>query len=535
MRSLPLADPGVPDLRSGRRFLAWIARNQAGSLAIATVFGVAWMGAQAVLPFALGRALDEGIAGEDRSKLWLWAGVLLVIGLVQAGSGLMRHRYAVANFLIAGSRIQQLIARQVVHLGAELPAAVSAGEVATATGTDMQRICRVLDMFARFVGAIVAFITVAALLLIASPALGAVVVIGVPVLVLAIGPLVRPLERRERAQREMLGQASAMAADTVSGLRVLRGFGGEDTFVRRFRRASGEVRVAATKTAALQSVLDALQVLLPGAFVVIVTWLGARFALQGRISPGELVAFYAYSAFLVIPLKTFTEFARKWAAATVSSGRVVSLLSHKRTITEPTDPAPFPAAFTAVAGTDPVKGSALADRLGRYTDGEVRLGDVPLQRLPLHEVRRRVLVSDKDPVLISGPLRDALDPPRLGRRLDLETVLDTASADDAIDGLEGGLDGDLTERGRSLSGGQRQRLALVRALLADPEILVMDEPTSAVDAHTEVHIAERLRGLRDGRATVVFTTSPLLLDRADTVILVDGDRVRAEGTHRELM
>ena len=553
MRSLPLADPGVPDLRSGRRFLLWVAREQAGTLAIATVFGVTWMGAQAVLPFALGRALDEGIAGEDRGKLWLWAGVLLAIGLVQAAAGLMRHRYAVANFLIAGARIQQLIARQVVHLGAELPAAVSIGDVATATGTDMQRICRLLDMFARFVGAIVAFLTVGVLLLVASPVLGAVVIVGVPVLVITIGPLVRPLERRERAQREMLGQASAMAADTVSGLRVLRGFGGEDAFVRRFRRASGEVREAAIKTAALQSVLDALQVLLPGAFVVAVTWLGARFALEGKITPGELVAFYAYSAFLVIPLKTFTEAARKWAAATVSASRVVALLRHGRSITEPTAPAPFPrsgslltdvasglvvrpARFTAVACTDPVQGSALADRLGRYTDdGDVRLGDVPLQRLGLREVRRRVLVSDKDPVLISGPLREALDPPRLGRRLDLDTVLDAASADDAIDGLEGGLDGVLTERGRSLSGGQRQRLALVRALLADPEILILDEPTSAVDAHTEVHIAERLRGLRGGRATVVFTTSPLLLDRADTVVLVDGDRVRAEGTHRDLM
>ena len=178
----------------------------------------------------------------------------------------------------------------------------------------------------------------------------------------------------------------------------------------------------------------------------------------------------------------------------------------------------------------------LADRLGRYTDdGDVRLGGVPLQRLPLTGVRRRVLVSDKDPVLISGPLREALAPPRLGRRLDIETVLDVASADDAIAGLEGGLEGELTERGRSLSGGQRQRLALARALLADPEILVLDEPTSAVDAHTEVRIAERLADLRHGRATVVFTTSPLLLDRADLVILVDGPHVRAQGTHRELM
>jgi ABC-type multidrug transport system fused ATPase/permease subunit len=511
------------------------------------------MAAQAVLPFALGRALDEGVSGQDRGRLWLWSGVLLAIGLVQAGAGLARHRFAVANFLTGGARIQQLLARQVVHLGAELGRDVGAGDVATATGTDVQRICRVLDVSARFVGAIVAFITVAVLLLVASPVLGGVVVVGVPLLVLTIGPLVRPLERRERTQREMLGHASAMAADTVSGLRVLRGFGGEATFVRRFRLASGEVREAAIRTAALQSVLDALQVLLPGSFVVAVTWLGARFALQGRITVGELVAFYAYSAFLVIPLKTFTEAARKYAAATVSARRVVRILEQRRTLTDPVHPRAMPAPgaaltdvrsglrvrpslFTAVACTSPDQGSALADRLGRYVDAEeVRLGDVPLKHLPLVEVRRRVLVSDKDPVLISGPLREALDPPRSGRLIEMTTALDVASAEDAVDGLEGGLDGVLTERGRSLSGGQRQRLALARALLADPEILVLDEPTSAVDAHTEVRIAERLRDLRAGRTTVVLTTSPLLLDRADHVVLLQDGLVTAQGTHRELM
>ncbi|MDQ1625189.1 MAG: hypothetical protein QOJ49_687 [Actinomycetota bacterium] len=553
MRTLPLADPGQPDLRSPQRFLLWVAREQLGTMAAGTVFGVTWMAAQAVLPFALGRALDEGVSGEDRGRLWLWSGVLLAIGLVQAGAGLARHRFAVANFLTGGARIQQLLARQVVHLGAELGRDVGAGDVATATGTDVQRICRVLDVSARFVGAIVAFITVAVLLLVASPVLGGVVVVGVPLLVLTIGPLVRPLERRERTQREMLGHASAMAADTVSGLRVLRGFGGEATFVRRFRLASGEVREAAIRTAALQSVLDALQVLLPGSFVVAVTWLGARFALQGRITVGELVAFYAYSAFLVIPLKTFTEAARKYAAATVSAGRVVRILEQRRTLTDPVHPRAMPAPgaaltdvrsglrvrpslFTAVACTSPDQGSALADRLGRYVDAEeVRLGDVPLKHLPLVEVRRRVLVSDKDPVLISGPLREALDPPRSGRLIEMTTALDVASAEDAVDGLEGGLDGVLTERGRSLSGGQRQRLALARALLADPEILVLDEPTSAVDAHTEVRIAERLRDLRAGRTTVVLTTSPLLLDRADHVVLLQDGLVTAQGTHRELM
>ena len=114
-------------------------------------------------------------------------------------------------------------------------------------------------------------------------------------------------------------------------------------------------------------------------------------------------------------------------------------------------------------------------------------------------------------------------------------AVNAAAATDVLEALPDGLATEVEERGRSFSGGQRQRLVLARALVADPEILVLVEPTSAVDAHTEARIADLLVQARRDRATVVCTTSPLLLDRADTVALVVDGRVVAEGTHRDLL
>jgi ABC-type multidrug transport system fused ATPase/permease subunit len=301
----------------------------------------------------------------------------------------------------------------------------------------------------------------------------------------------------------------------------------------------------------LQSVLDALQILLPGVFVVLVVWLGARFAVQDRISAGELVAFYGYSAFLMIPLRTATEFANKWIRAHVSAGRVVRVLALEPEVADPehTYPEPPPGAelvdvhsglrvthgqVTALVSDRPEETALVADRLGRYVDGEVRWGDVPLAGLPRDVVRRRIVVSDPESALFSGVLGRQVDVRGRGDRT-LAEALRTASAEDILDALPEGLDTLVTERGRSFSGGQRQRLVLARALTVDPEVLVLVEPTSAVDAHTEARIADRLVAHRAGRTTVVTTTSPLLLDRVDRVALLSEGRVVAVGTHRELL
>jgi ABC-type multidrug transport system fused ATPase/permease subunit len=427
---------------------------------------------------------------------------------------------------------------------------VATGEVVAIGTNDLSHLGNAMDITARAGGAVVSFLLVAVILLRTSTTLGLVVLLGVPLLLLAIGPLLKPLQKRNLAQREMMGELSNLATDIVGGLRVLRGIGGEAAFHERYVRDSQKVRRAGVQVGRLQSLLDAAQILLPGIFVVLVVWLGARFAVQGRISAGELVAFYGYAAFLMIPLRTATEFANKWIRALVAARRVVRVLA-----LEPEEPdtstgeGPAPEAelvdvasglrlphgrITAVVSNPPEASAEIADRLGRYAPGEVRWGDVPLASLPREVVRRRIVVSDTGSTLFSGRLDRQVDV-RGNGEAGVAAALFAASADDILETLPDGMHSVVTERGRSFSGGQRQRLVLARALAAEPEILILVEPTSAVDAHTEARVATRLRDHRKGRTTMVATSSPLLLDHVDAVAFVEHGRVVAFGRHRDLL
>ncbi len=516
------------------------------------LFGVVWMSTQAVMPAVIGRAIDRGVAAKDTRQLLLFGGLMLVIGLVQAASGIMRHRFAVTNWLTASYRTVQLVGRQAVSLGGTLPRKVSTGEVVAIGTTDLQHLGNAMDVSARFVGAVVSFVVVAVILLQTSVTLGLVVLIGVPLLTLLVGPLLKPLQIRSAHQRELMGSLSNTATDIVSGLRVLRGIGGEKVFHDRYARQSQDTRRAGVEVARLQSVLDALQVLLPGVFVVVVVWIGARYAAEGRITAGELVAFYGYSAFLMIPLRTATEFANKVIRARVSAQRVCRVMALRQDHLDPEVPAASPpvgsalrdrrtglevrgGALVALVSERPEESAALAERLGLtgpVADDDVLLGEVPLTALTRAEVRRRVVVSDTGAGLFSGPLRRRLDVSGHG---DLDAALATASAGDVLDGLPDGLDTVVAERGRTFSGGQRQRLVLTRALALDPEVLVLVEPTSAVDAHTEARIAQRLPGHRAGRTTVVTTSSPLVLDVVDEVAFLRDGVVVATGRHQDLL
>ncbi len=562
LADLPLADPGVPDLRSGESLLLWVARGQRWLLGVSIMWGILWMGAQAAVPAALGAGV-QAAADKAPSRVAMWAGVVLVLGIAQAVAGVLRHRKAVANWIVAASRIQQLVARRARDLGDALPRQISTGEVVSVTASDVERIGSAFDVAARFAGSIVAFIGVGIVLILASPTLGLIVLIGMPALSLVILPLIRPLERRESIQRERAGEASAIAADTISGLRVLRGIGGEHLFVERYRAASQHLRESAVSTARIRSTLDALQVLLPGIFVVLITWLGARMALEGTLRVGELVAFYGYTAFLVLPLRTITETADKWTRARVAARRVTRILSLQRADEEPgalsldssagalvpdlhdsvSGIAVQPGELIGVVCSDPGVAGRLADHLAGYGDrsAHVTVGGRSLADLALADLRHTVVLQDKDPVILSGSLADLLVVP--GSTADrLPAAVFAASADDVVEGLggdpadpEGGYAAELPERGRTLSGGQRQRLSLARSLMADPPVLILDEPTSAVDAHTEARIAERLRVHRAGRTTVVFATSPLLLDRCDRVLFAPDGVVIATGRHHDLV
>jgi ABC-type multidrug transport system fused ATPase/permease subunit len=165
----------------------------------------------------------------------------------------------------------------------------------------------------------------------------------------------------------------------------------------------------------------------------------------------------------------------------------------------------------------------------------VTLGGLDLAAARLGDVRRRILVSDSGSQLFAGTLQEAVDPHGRLTREQAEEALRVANAEDVYDALPGGWQGQLDERGRGLSGGQRQRVVLARALAQDSDVMVLVEPTSAVDAHTEARIAARVADVRRGRTTVVTTVSPLWLHHADRIVLVQGDRAIAEGTHEDLL
>jgi ABC-type multidrug transport system fused ATPase/permease subunit len=593
IRDLPYPDPGVPDVRSGSRFLLWLGRVQLGGQAKSLGWGTLHMASVAAVPAVVGLAVQAVVAGS--SARLLQAGALLAVIAVTVTVGdTMLHRTAITNWVTAAARVQQLLARRTAVLGATLTQRVAAGEVVAVSTGDIEKIGWCVESASRFSAALLTTLGVCAGLVFYEPELGVLVSLGMVVLAVTVLPLLPRATKRADQQREKAGRATELAADTVAGLRVLRGIGGEELFLTRYRRASQEVRRAAVRTARMWALIEAVQVALPGLLLVGVVWHGARLALDGRIGVGELVTVYGAVTFLLFPLRLFQEFAMAYSFSRPSAQRAARVLSLRRSaaddgtesgsvlgpavggaedgpahsaaedgpahsaaedgsapsgdLHDPVTGLLAPAGeLTAVVCGDPDAAGKLADRLGGHPpeggdDPSVLLGGVPLDELPLMRARSTVLVQDKDPVLLSGTVRELLDVPS-SSAVPARRALEAAQCGDILDALVQGspeadgepLDASVTERGRSLSGGQRQRLALARSLVADPQVLVLDEPTSAVDAHTEARIAQSLRAVRAGRTTLVFSSSPLMLDRADRVVLVRGARVSATGTHRELL
>ncbi|MEU2655660.1 ABC transporter ATP-binding protein [Streptomyces sp. NPDC007325] len=565
IHQLPYTDPGVPDVRSGTRFLIWLGRMQLGGQVRALLWGLLLQLSIAGLPIGVGLAV-QGVVDRDGGGLALGCGVVVALGAGIAVGDTMLHRTAVTNWITAAARVQQLLARRTAELGSLLTRRVAAGEVVAVSTGDVEKIGWFVEAFSRFAAAVLTLLAVCVGLIVYEPALGVVVAVGVPALALAALPLLPRATRRADEQREKAGKATELASDTVAGLRVLRGIGGEELFLGRYRAASQEVREAAVRSARMWALIAAVQVLLPGLLLIAVVVYGAGLALDGRITVGALVTVYGAVALTHHPLRNVEEIAMAYAFSRPSARRAARVLALSR-VTDPSggsgdrarpasgdlyDPVTgliAPAGLlTAVVCGDPDAAGRLADRLGGHPaepgDGHVsvRLGGVPLDELSLDAARTAVLVQDKEPVLLSGTLHDLLDVPSSGG-VRPEDALAAAQCGDVLDALaQASVDGDgdpmrtrITERGRSLSGGQRQRLALARSLVTDPEVLVLDEPTSAVDSHTEARVADGVRKLRSGATTVVLASSPLLLDLADRVVLVHEGRAVAHGTHRALL
>ena len=586
--------PHPPSLGAGA-LLRWLLRRAAVPVTLATLAACTSNIIQAIVPAFLGQALDAGIENGLNGRVWGIGALLLVLFVVYAIGDTMLSYFGVTAWMRTAFDVDRLVGRQISATGKDLSRQVSTGEVATIIASDADYLGKLIEHLPALLGAAASFLVVAVLMLRTSVSLGLIVILGMPLVAAIVTLVIRPLQKRQAVQREAQSAVTTITTDTVAGLRILRGIGGEDVFARRYRDASQELRRRGVEVASSQATLMTLQVLLPGLFAAIVVWVAARMAVAGSLTPGGLITFYGYTAYLSWPLWVFTSSVQDYTRAVVGARRLSRLLEVapaagslvERLNLDPAAAHPVSGdlvdtgsglhlkegRMTALVCPDPQVSADLATRLGRFTDAgpTVTLAGRPLTTMPLEQVRASVVVSGATAQLFTGTLREALDvrggpdpqPAGLEDLLRAETERTTgadvdqqvrpqereapgddrlieavgiADAGDVLTSLSEGLAGMITEKGRSLSGGQRQRVALARALLTEAPTLVLIEPTSALDSHTEARVAAQVHRARAGRTTVVVTASPLVLEACDEVVLLDSSGAELlRSTHRELM
>jgi putative ABC transport system ATP-binding protein len=555
--------PEAPGLH-GRGVLWWVMRRQRDSILVGVLAALIWMGSIALIPAALGRAVEDGIADNDGRALVLWSAVIGLLAILESVSGAVRHRHAYLLYQRSALAVANVLARRALAPRGGLERAVPAGDLVTRATSDARAVGEPVDLLCRGIASAVVFAGVTVALFAIDPALGLLLAGGLPLCLLAMIPLWRPLTRRSAARQDLLGIASETAREAVVALPAMKGLSLEQHVLDRYRERTRAVRSAALDVARLEAGWEMLRVIVPGLFLAATALIGGRLALSGDITAGELVTAFAYAAFVVEPVRTFGQIGEVWAQGGASAERVAAALNAPFAIGSEDAAAQVTAqadrtgevrlhdvhagvlagvslevsagSFLAVASDLQAGAAMLGALLARERepgDGVVEIEGRSICDVPLAELRSRVLSVGRDAFLFAGTLRANIDP---GRTLEDERVHEYLRAAAAADiSRDGGLERTVAERGASVSGGERQRLALARALAAAPAVLVLEEPTNVLDAVTAQLVAERLRAARRGMTTIVLTTRPELLAAADDVVYLAGGRVVDRGPHADLL
>lgn len=546
---------------SGRNVLGRAVRGQWRDVALGSLLGAGHQAGEALVPVLIGLVVDQAVAGSDMGALLRWLAVLAVVYVGLSFSFRFGAHAGERAAEQAGHALRLELVRRVLDPrgGAEngrLPGALTI--IAT---EDAKRVGAVNMALMSGISALAGLLVGAVVLLRTSVPLGLTVLLGTPVLLWLGHLLSKPLEQRSEAEQERAAHASGVAADLITGLRVLKGIGAESAAVARYRRTSRESLTATLRAARAESWQSGMILALTGAFIAVVALVGGRLAAQGDISLGQLVSAVGLALFLLGPLEVFSWVNAELAQSRASAARIARVLAAPPAVTGGDRPLPqpvrggvrlrgvshgglrevdldlAPGEMIGVAATDPADAAALLRCLSRQADpdtGVVELDGVTMRDLDPADIRMAVLVAEHDADLFEGTLHDNVGAAAPGSA-DPARAMAAAGADEIARTLPGGGDAAVSERGRSLSGGQRQRVALARALAADRPVLVVHDPTTAVDAVTEARIAAGIREIRRDRTTILVTTSPALLTVADRVVLLDGGRVVDEAPHAELI
>jgi len=557
----------VPTFWRLMSFLRPYRRGVIASLALAALA----MGATVVIPYLTGRAVDDIRRGQRHGLvvLGVWIGIAVVLRL-----GLTVFRRLIAGRVSLGVEYD-LRNRLYGHLQS-LELGFFEGQQ---TGQLMSRATVDLQSVRFFLGYGLIFISQSGLQLLlggiamisVQPALGALALIHVPFVVLVAQRYGRRSRPALQEVQQRIAELTADVEENISGIRVVKSFAAEPRQLARFEHSAERVFDQSMLSTRLQSFYAPLIGFLPNLGLAVILFLGGREVVHHGLTVGQFTAFYFYLQLLISPMRTLGVALGMAQRATASGRRLFEILDREPQITAPPRPRPLPAGrgrvelsgvtFTYPGGRSPalrdvdleVAGGAtvalvgatasgkttLVSLLSRLYDpdrGSVRLEGVDVRELDPTELRRSIAIVSDDPFLFSTTVAENIAYARpVATREEVEQASRRARAHDFICELPDGYDTRVGERGLTLSGGQRQRLAIARALVADPRVLVLDDATSSVDASTEQAIRDGLREVMAERTTFVIAHRLSTISLADEIVALERGQIIARGPHEELV
>jgi ATP-binding cassette, subfamily B, bacterial len=403
-----------------------------------------------------------------------------------------------------------------------------------------------------------------------EPRLTLVSVAVVPWMVLVLHRYMTPMLVRSYEQQEAEGRMYEVVERTLSALPVVQAYGREASCDRAFARATDGALDAAVANTVVGLKFKVLTGLGTACGTALIVWIGAQSVLEGRLTVGGILVFLAYLASLYGPLEALMYAPSTTQGAAGSARRVLELLDTRRDVEDRPGATPVarlqghvrleevtfgydagrpvlervslevaPGRMVAIVGPTGAGKSTLVSLVPRFYDpwsGRVTIDGLDVRDIELKSLRSQVAVVLQEPFLFPMSIADniAYGRPHASRR-EIEAAAREANAHSFIERLPEGYDTVVGERGATLSGGERQRISVARAILKDAPILILDEPTSAVDAQTEALLLEAMERLTRGRATIVIAHRMTTVARADCILVLDRGSIVESGTHDELV